>query len=82
MRRREFEGMCELASEGRITWIENQDTHTMGRVLTCNESMITVQVGDHSERWDHRICQEKTHGYKVNYDEVKKHPHEFDTHLD
>jgi hypothetical protein len=23
-----------------------------------------------------------THGFKVKYDEVKKHPHEYDTHLD
>jgi len=82
MKRNEFSGMCELAKEGRLTWVENTSLHEQGRVMNCGTDTIRVDVHGNVQDWDMRDCRELTHGYKVNYDEVKKHPHEFDTHLD
>jgi hypothetical protein len=82
MKQLDFEGMCELFQEGRLTWVENKDTHQAGRVISCAENAIEVDVSGNREKWDWRACQEMTHGYKVKYEEVKKHPHEFDTHGD
>jgi hypothetical protein len=82
MKRTDFEGMCELAQEGRLTWVENTGSHEKGRVVSCAAENIEVEVAGQSESWDRRECQELTYGYKVNYEEVRKHPHEFDTHLD
>lgn len=82
MRRTDFEGMCELARDGRLTWVENTGTHDKGRVISCGIDTIEVDVAGDRKLWDVRDCQELTHGYKVNYEEVKKHPHEFDTHRD
>lgn len=82
MTRADFNGMCELATEGRLTWVERSDTHMAGRVMGCDGEVITVAVGKGEERWDRRDCRELTHGYRVNYDEVRKHPHEFDSHRD
>jgi hypothetical protein len=44
--------------------------------------MVEVDVNGHREKWHLDICSELTHGYKVKYDEILKHPHEYDTHLD
>lgn len=82
MNRTEYQGMCELFSDGQMIWLENQASHLQGRVVGCEPDLIEVEVGDHCERWNPANCTEMTHGYKVNYEEVKKHPHEFDTHLD
>jgi hypothetical protein len=82
MRRTEFEGMCELAQDGRLTWVENTGSHEKGRVISCGTDTIEVDVAGHNEAWGRRECKEMTFGYKVNYEEVKKHPHEFDTHMD
>ncbi|MFA5514871.1 MAG: hypothetical protein WDA20_01160 [Desulfuromonadales bacterium] len=82
MKQTDFEGMCELAREGRLTWVENNNTHEAGRVISCSGELIEVEVADHRATWDLHDCRELTHGYKVNYEEVKKHPKEFDTHLD
>lgn len=82
MKQIEFEGMCELSYEGRLTWVENTKDHKKGRVISCGKEGIEVEVEGKREKWDWRECEEVTHGYKVNYDEVKKHPHEFDTHID
>ncbi len=82
MKQIEFEGMCELSYEGRLTWVENTSSHEKGRVISCGNDAIEVEVSGRRERWDWRDCEEITHGYKVKYDEVKKHPHEFDTHTD
>ena len=82
MNRTDYQGMCELFGDGQMIWIENQVTHLQGRVVGCESEMIEVEVGDHCEKWNHLECAEMTHGYRVNYQEVKKHPHEFDTHLD
>lgn len=82
MRQNEFEGMCELAGEGRLTWVENTHTHMAGRVVACNADNIEVEVAGHRENWDRHDCKELTHGYKVDYTEVKRHPHEYDSHLD
>jgi hypothetical protein len=83
MERIDFEGMCELSYEGRLTWVENTKEHKKGRVLSCGDEAIEVEAeGGKRESWDWRDCQELTHGYKVDYEEVKKHPHEFDTHTD
>ena len=82
MRRTDYEGMCELAREGRLTWVENTSSHEKGRVVSCGGETVEVEVSGHRENWSLRDCQELTHGYKVNYEEVKKHPHEFDTHAD
>ena len=82
MNRTEYQGMCELFGDGQMIWIENQSNHLQGRVVGCEPELIEVEVGKHCERWSPDECVEMTHGYKVNYAEVKKHPHEFDTHLD
>lgn len=82
MRRTDYEGMCELAREGRLTWVENKDSHEAGRVISCSGDTVEVEVSGHHENWSLRDCKELTHGYKVKYEEVKKHPHEFDTHMD
>jgi hypothetical protein len=82
MKRTDFEGMCELAQEGRLTWVENMDSHEKGRVVSCSGETIEVETSGHRETWSLRDCKELTYGYKVNYEEVKRHPHEFDTHLD
>jgi len=82
MNRTEYQGMCELFSDGQMIWVENILNHLKGRVVGCEKGMVEVEIGDHCETWDRSECNEMTHGYKVNYDEVKKHPHEFDTHLD
>lgn len=82
MKRIELEGMCELAKDGRLTWVENLDTHDKGRVISCTGDKIEVDVGGRRAEWKATACREMTFGYKVNYEEVKKHPHEFDTHLD
>ncbi|HXV21511.1 MAG TPA: hypothetical protein VD811_11065 [Desulfuromonadales bacterium] len=82
MRRTDFEGMCELAQEGRLTWVENTGSHEKGRVVSCSGEAIEVETSGHRETWNLRDCQELTYGYKVNYEEVKKYPHEFDTHMD
>ena len=82
MKRTDFEGMCELFNDGQMVWIENQATHKQGRVVGCEAEVIEVEVGDHREKWNRSECAEMTHGFKVKYEEVKKHPHEFDTHHD
>jgi hypothetical protein len=82
MRRTDFEGMCELVKEGRLTWVENTTANKSGRVVGCSANTIEVEVEGRREEWNARECEEMTHGYRVNYEEVKKHPHEFDTHLD
>ena len=82
MKKTDFSGMCELAKEGRLTWVENTTLHETGRVVTCGRDMISVETGGRLEDWNLRDCRELTYCYKVNYDEVKKHPHEFDTHND
>jgi hypothetical protein len=82
MNRTEFEGMCELFGDGQLIWVENQNSHVKGRVIGCEADKIEVKVGDHNEKWNRSECGEMTHGFKVKYDEVKKHPHEYDTHLD
>ncbi len=82
MKQTDFEGMCELSEEGRLTWVENVKTNEAGRVISCSEEAIEVEVSGRRQSWNPDDCQEITHGYKVNYDEVKKHPHEFDTHGD
>lgn len=82
MKRTDFRGMCTLANEGRLTWVENTTLHETGRVMTCGSDTMTVEVGGKREDWHMRDCRELTNGYKVNYDEVLKHPHEFDTHRD
>lgn len=82
MKRTEFDGMCELVDEGRLTWLENTRSHEKGRVISCEQGRIEVDVAGQEEAWNPRECEELTYGYKVNYEEVKKHPHEFDSHLD
>lgn len=82
MRRTDFEGMCELFKDGRLIWVENASAHKTGRVVGCSTDSIEVEVAGHREEWAARDCRELTHGYRVNYAEVKKHPHEYDSHLD
>ena len=82
MKRSDFEGMCELAREGRLTWVENIPRHETGRVVDCGTDTVTVDFGGARAEWRADDCRELTHGYRVNYDEVKRYPHEFDTHRD
>jgi len=82
MNMNEFQGMCELFGDGQMIWVENELNHKKGRVIGCEGDMIEVEVGNHCETWDRFECAEMTHGFKVKYNEVKKHPHEYDTHAD
>lgn len=82
MNRTEYDGMCELFGDGNLVWVENQATHKKGRVIGCEPDSIEVEIGNRCEKWSPNDCAEMTHGYKVNYEEVKKHPHEYDSHLD
>ena len=82
MNRTDFQGMRQLFDDGNMIWVENQLNHLKGRVIGFETDKLEVEVGNHCERWDIDICSEMTHGYKVNYDVVLKHPHEFDSHLD
>ncbi len=82
MNNTEYQGMCELFNDGQMIWVENQTNHLKGRVVGCEPDMIEVEVENHCEKWKRSDCVEMTHGYKVNYEEVKKHPHEYDSHLD
>lgn len=82
MKRNEYKGMCQLFEDGEMIWVENRTSHLQGRVTGCHDNMIDVDVKGHRETWDSDICRELTHGFKVNYDETMKHPHEYDTHLD
>jgi len=82
MKRTDFTAMCTLAKDGRLTWVENTTLRETGRVMTCGRETMTVDVGGRREDWHPRDCRELTHGYKINYDEVRKYPDEFDTHRD
>lgn len=82
MKRTDFTAMCTLARDGRLTWVENTTLHETGRVVNCGTDTMTVDIGGRKEDWNLRDCREITHGYKIKYDEVLKHPNEFDTHLD
>lgn len=82
MNKTEFKGMCELFDDGQMIWVENQTSHMQGRVTGCHDDMLEVDVKGHNETWDRTDCTEMTHGFKVNYEETLKHPHEYDTHLD
>lgn len=82
MKRVDFEGMCEISSDGQMVWVENIINRTKGRVVGCDAGAVEVEVDGERRRWDHHVCNELTHGYRVNYSEVKKYPHEYDSHLD
>ena len=82
MKRTDFEGMCELLKDGRLTWVENTVDHKTGRVVGCGTDSVQVEVAGHREERNARDCRELTHGYRVNYGEVKRHPHEYDSHMD
>lgn len=82
MNRTDYQGMCELFSDGQMIWIENELTHMKGRLVGCEPELLEVEVDNHCEKWPRRDCSELTYGYKVNYEEVRRHPHEFDTHHD
>lgn len=82
MNRNEFQGMCDLLKDGRMTWVENHQNHLQGRVVGCEEDRIEVDIGNRCEVWERQDCSEMTHGYKIDYQEVEKHPHEYDSHLD
>lgn len=82
MNRTDYQGMQQLFNDGNMIWIENQLNHMKGRLIGFEADAIEVEVDKHRERWDIDVCTEMTHGYRVKYDEVLKHPHEFDSHLD
>ena len=82
MTRIDYEGMCELFSDGKMIWVENALTRIKGRMVGCQREMIEVEIGGQCETWAHVDCSEMTNGYRVNYDMVRKYPHEYDTHLD
>jgi len=82
MNRTDLQGMRQLFDDGNMIWVENRQNQTKGRVVGFEPNFIEVEVDQHCERWDIDVCIEMTHGFKVKYDEVLKHPHEFDSHLD
>ena len=81
MKKTDFTGMCELVGEGRLTWLENTRSHEKGRVLSCTENRIEVEVAGKREEWIPRECRELTHGYKIDYEEVVKDPEGFESRL-
>lgn len=82
MNNTDFQGMCQLVNDGETIWIENKSKEMKGLAVGCTTNMIEVEVGNHCEKWNPNECSEMTHGFKIKYEEVIKHPHEYDTHLD
>lgn len=82
MNKTEFYGMCELVNDGEMIWVEKMNSDMKGRVVGCEKEMIEVEIGNRCEKWMPNECTEMTHGFKVRYEEVMKHPHDYDTHLD
>lgn len=82
MNKTEFHGMCELVRDGELVWVKKMNSSLKGHVIGCDAESIEVEIGNHCEKWMPSECAEMTHGFKVNYEEVRKHPHDYDTHLD
>jgi hypothetical protein len=67
MERERFQGICELASEGKIKWVDNLKTHEAGRVISCTPEEFQVEFEGHREKWSPEECKERTYGYKMGY---------------
>ena len=76
MERERFEGICEVATEGKIKWVDNLETHEAGRVVSCDDRWFEVEPQGqegHHEKWDRKVCKERTYGYKPMYGKYTKH---------
>ena len=76
MDKERFEGICELATEGKIKWVDNLVSQKAGRVVSCTEEWFEVEVQGqegHQEKWDRNLCKERTYGYRPMYGKFWKH---------
>ncbi len=67
MERNRFEGICEVASRGKIKWVDNTKTSQSGRVVSCTSESLEVEFQGHHETWDPGVCKERTYGYQPVY---------------
>jgi len=63
MEKERFEGICSVASEDKILWVDNLDTDQPGRVLSCKAGKLEVESEGGRKRWNPKSCQERTYGY-------------------
>jgi hypothetical protein len=69
MERERFRGICSVASEGKVKWVNNLKTHESGRVLSCDSGKFEIASGGHRRKWDPAECSERTYGYRPVYGE-------------
>lgn len=82
MNKTEFQGMCQLVEDGKLVWVERGNGEFKGRVISCSLGKIKVDVGEKTENWGPDDCKELTYGYKVDYEKLKQHPNDYDSHAD
>lgn len=63
MKRDRFEGICAVASEGKVKWVDNLTTHQAGRVVSCASGKFEIESEGHRRKWDPEVCEERTYGY-------------------
>lgn len=69
MEKDRFRGICSVASEGKVKWVDNRGIHQAGRVLSCAGGKFEVETEGHRKKWDPRDCEERTYGYHPVYGE-------------
>lgn len=62
-----FRGICSVASEGKLKWIDNLETHQSGRVLSCASGKFEVESEGQQTEWKPENCEERTYGYRPVY---------------
>ena len=70
MTRENFEGICQVASSGKVKWVDNLGKHKSGRVIACSPERFEVEVRgkEHKhEEWQPEVCKERTYGYHPIY---------------
>lgn len=68
MERKDFQGICRLAEDGKIKWVDNMKTNQPGRVVSCSGDEFEVESQGHQEKWSSEDCKERTYGYRMRYD--------------
>ncbi len=62
MTRLDYQNICELASDGKDKMLENQKSHQVGKILSCNHGYFNVKVGQGWQVWSREICEEAAAG--------------------
>jgi hypothetical protein len=69
MEKERFRGICSVASEGKLKWVDNLKTHQSGRVLSCASGKFEIESEGHRRKWNPDECEERTYGYQPVYGE-------------